>query len=149
MFQSKIKNITYNKVKYSRTNFFQYRINQTEWWIAEILSKIQSSFFQNENVSINFYPLKEEYYEYNRSKNKILIVQKALETIEIRKKYFEYDLNGVNIIAKKNDLLHQETYKSIFSIFNRKIIIFLFISEFFTINSSNMSWKSIKIMIVE
>ena len=149
MFQSKIKNITYNKVKYSRTNFFQYRINQTEWWIAEILSKIQSSFFQNENVSINFYPLKEEYYEYNRSKNKILIVQKALETIEIRKKYFEYDLNGVNIIAKKNDLLHQETYKSIFSIFNHKMIIFLFISEFLTINSSKKSWKSIKIMILE
>ena len=132
-----VENITNNQVTYSHTNIFQYRINKSEWWISELLSKIQSRFLKNENGSINFYPMKEEYYEYNRTirliskktyqpndnvgleetysydtfGNNILIVQKALKTLEIRKKYFEYDLNGVNIIVRKNDLLHQETYK--------------------------------------
>ncbi len=132
-----VENITNNKVNYSRVSIFQYRVSKTDWCISELLSKIESNFVQNENGNISFYQLREEYYEYNRTTrlmikktyqpnddvgleetynydkfgNNILKVQKALKSLEIRKKYFEYDLNGVNIIARKNDLLHQETYK--------------------------------------
>ena len=40
----------------------------------------------------------------------ILTFQNASKSGDIRKNYFTYDLNGLNVLSKKNDLLHQESY---------------------------------------